>query len=323
VARNVINFDPKRPSAGAISTLLLAVVALVGVGLLSTGFFTIGPEEQGVILRFGRMVRVADPGLHFKLPYPIEAVYKVPTKRQLKEEFGFRTVSAGVRTTYDSSSFDDEKLMLTGDLNVASVEWIAQYRVDDATKFLFKVRNVTSTFRDLNEAVMREIIGDRSVSEVLTVGRQEIEYEAQEMLQAKVDEYEMGIKIDQIVLQNVNPPDAVKASFDEVNQAQQERERLINEAKTQFNQVIPAAKGRAEETLAKANGYATERVNVAEGEAAAFTRLREAYERSPDVTRQRIYLETMADIYPKAKQKIVLSESARGVLPLLNLDGGK
>ncbi|MEO0602490.1 MAG: FtsH protease activity modulator HflK [Myxococcota bacterium] len=324
MARNVINFDPRRPSMGAVGILFVAVVALLGLGLLSTGLFTIGPEEEGVILRFGREVRVAQPGLHFKLPYPVEAVYKVPTKRQLKEEFGFRTVRAERRTQYDNTrGFEDEKLMLTGDLNVASVEWIAQYRVNDASKFLFKVRNVQSTFRDLNEAVMREIIGDRSVTEVLTIGRQEIEFKAQEMLQEKVDEYEMGITIDQVVLQNVNPPDAVKASFDEVNQAQQERERLINEAKTAFNQIIPAAKGRAEETLAKANGYATERVNFAEGEAAAFTKVREAYERAPEVTRQRIYLETMAQIYPKAKQKIVMSDSAKGVLPLLQLDGGK
>lgn len=320
--RTVINFDPGKPSSGAMSVLLVAIVALLGLGLLSTGFFTIGPEEEGVILRFGKMVRVAEPGLHFKLPYPVESVFKVPTERQLKEEFGFRTVRAGVRTEYETDSFDDEKLMLTGDLNVASVEWIAQYRVSDAAKYLFKVRNVRSTFRDLNEATMREIIGDRSVSEVLTIGRQEIEYTAQEMLQAKCDEYEMGIQIDQVVLQNVNPPDQVKPSFDEVNQAQQERERLINDAKTEFNRVVPAARGSAEETLAKANGYATERVNFAEGEAAAFTKLREAYERSPEVTRQRIYLETMADIYPKAKQKIVISESAKGVLPLLNLQGG-
>ncbi|MEN0065002.1 MAG: FtsH protease activity modulator HflK [Myxococcota bacterium] len=319
----MINFNPQRPSVGAVSTLLVAVAALFGLGLLSTGVFTIGPEEQGVLLRFGRYVRTAEPGLQFKLPYPIESVYKVPTKRQLKEEFGFRTARAAVRTQYEGGSFGDEKLMLTGDLNVASVEWIAQYRVKDAYQFLFKVRNVESTFRDLNEAVMREIIGDRSVTEVLTIGRQEIEDTAQQMLQQKCDEYEMGIEIDQVVLQNVNPPDEVKASFDEVNQAQQERERLINEAKTAFNQVIPAARGRAEETLAKANGYATERVNFAEGEAAAFTKLREAYERAPEVTRQRIYLETMAEIYPKAKQKIVLSDNAKGVLPLLNLEGGK
>ncbi len=324
MARNVINFDPRRPSAGAVSTLILAIVALLLVGVASSAAFTIEPEEQGVILRFGKMVRVAEPGLNFKLPYPVESVYKVPTRRQLKEEFGFRTVRADRRTEYDTrGSYEDEKLMLTGDLNVASVEWITQYLVNDPYKYLFKVRNVQSTFRDLNEAVMREIIGDRSVTEVLTIGREEIEDLAEQMLQQKVDEYEMGVRIDQVVLQNVNPPDAVKSSFDEVNQAQQERERLINEAKTEFNKIIPAARGQAEEVLAQANGYATERVNVAEGEAAAFTKLREAYERAPEVTRQRIYLETMADIYPKAKQKIVLSDSAKGVLPLLQLDGGK
>ena len=328
MADDVIDLDFRRfrppPIQGSTLALILAgALTLAGVGMLSTAVFTIDPEEEGVVLRFGRFVRTVQPGLHLKAPYPLEGVYKVPIQRQLKEEFGFRTVSAGVRTEYSAEPLTDEKLMLTGDLNVASVEWISQYRVKDPYNYLFRVRNVRSTFRDMNEAVMREIVGDRSVSEVLTVGRQEIEVEAERMLQELCDEYETGIQVEQVVLQNVNPPDEVKPSFDEVNQAQQERERLVNEARTAFNKVIPAARGQAAETIAQAEGYALERVNRAQGEAGRFTALRLAYERAPTVTRQRIYLETMSQVYPRAKQKIVVGEGAKNVLPLLQLQGGK
>ncbi|MBX2797889.1 MAG: FtsH protease activity modulator HflK [Myxococcales bacterium] len=326
MSNQVFDFNrPRPPSFGPgtfrwVSTAIL--IALV-LGLGASAVFTIEPEEEGVVLRFGKFTRVVEPGLHFKLPSPIEQVYKVPTQRQLKEEFGFRTTQAAVRSEYSGRGLEDERLMLTGDLNVASVEWIAQYRVRDPYQFLFKVRNVRSTFRDMNEAVMREIIGDRSVTEVLTIGRQEIEVEAQRMLQEMCNEYETGIQVEQVVLQNVNPPDEVKPSFDEVNQAQQERERLINEAKTEFNKVIPAAAGQAEQTIAQAEGYAVERINRAEGEAARFTALREAYEKAPAVTRKRLYLETMSEVYPKAKTKIFTSEGAGNVLPLLQLQGGK
>jgi len=232
-------------------------------------------------------------------------------------------VEADIRTEYARASLNGEKLMLTGDLNVAVVEWIAQYRVKDPYQFLFKVRNVRSTFRDINEAVMRQIIGDRSVTEVLTIGRQEIEVEAQQLLQKMCDEYEMGIQVEQVVLQNVTPPDTVKPSFDEVNQGQQERERLINEAKTAFNRVIPAARGQAEETVAQARGYAIQRTNKAEGDASRFNSLRVAYEKAPVVTRKRLYLEAMSEVLPKAKKKVLISDEASGVLPLLQLEGGK
>jgi len=303
--------------------VILSLIALLIVGLGATGVFQVEPEEEGVVLRFGRYDRTVAPGLHFKAPFPIEQVEKVPTQRQLKEEFGFRTTRADVRTEYSGESLDDEKLMLTGDLNVAQVEWIAQYRVRDPYEYLFKVRNVRTTFRDMNEAIMRQIVGDRSVTEVLTIGRQEIEVEAQRQLQLMCDEYETGIQVEQVVLQNVNPPDQVKPSFDEVNQAQQERERLINEAKTEYNKIIPAARGQAEQALAQAEGYAIERTNRAEGEAARFTALRLAYDESPEVTRKRIYLETMSVVYPRAKQKLLMSEGAAQVLPLLDLSGGE
>ncbi len=324
-----INFGKKRGSSNrppitpqqlrGIGWLALIFVV---VGIASTTAFQVEPEEEAVVVRFGEFNRTVNPGLHFKLPSPIEQLYKVPTQRQLKEEFGFRTVNAGVRSEYSSKDLDGERLMLTGDLNVAEVEWIAQYRVKDPYKFLFKVRNVRTTFRDMNEALMRQIIGDRSVTEVLTIGRQEIEVEAQRMLQDMCDEYETGIQVEQVVLQNVNPPDKVKPSFDEVNQAQQERERLINDAKTAFNKVIPAATGQAEEMLAQAEGYAVERTNHAQGEAARFTALRLAYEESPEVTRKRLYLETMGRVYPKAKEKFLMSEGGTGVLPLLDIAGG-
>lgn len=301
--------------------LRLGAVVLLGLILAQTAVFTVEPEEEGVILRLGRYDRTVAPGLHFKLPARIETVSKVPTQRQLKEEFGFRTVTAGTRTEYADSGLSGEKLMLTGDLNVAVVEWIAQYRVKDPYKYLFKVRNIRSTFRDMNEAVMRQIIGDRSVSEVLTIGRQEIESEAERLLQQMCDEYATGIQVEQVVLQNVNPPDEVKPSFDEVNQAQQERERQINDAKTAFNKVIPAARGQAEEAVAQAGAYAIERTNRALGEAGRFTALRLAYEAAPRVTRQRLYLENMGDALSRASNKVVVSESAAGVLPLLQLKG--
>jgi len=307
----------KPPSNAVLAGLLLAL-ALVG---LYTSVYTVEPEEVGVVVRFGKYDRVTDPGLRMKAPYPFERVVKVPIQRQLKEEFGFRTVSAGIRTRYDDGPHLEESLMLTGDLNVAVVEWIAQYRVRDPYKFLFKVRNVRDTFRDLNEAVMRQVVGDRTVNDVLTVGRQSIADEVKQKLQALCNQYEMGVKVEQIVLQDVNPPDPVKPSFNEVNQAQQERERLINEALTEFNQVIPRARGEAKQMIEEARGYATDRVNRSVGEAAAFNALLEAYKRAPEVTRKRIYLETMADVFPKVRKKVGLDEGVNGVLPLLDLTG--
>jgi len=307
------NRPPLRP------ILIGALVVLVLLAL-STIFFKIQPEEVGVVVRFGKYVRTAEPGLNVKLPVPVERVYKVPVQRQLKEEFGFRTESAGVRTQYSQADFDDESLMLTGDLNVAVVEWIVQYRVTDPYKFLFKVRNVRKTFRDMNEAVMRAVVGDRSVNEVLTVGRAEIEQEVEIRLQEMCDQYENGITVERIVLQDVNPPDPVKPSFNEVNQAEQERERAINEARAEYNRVIPRARGEAAQTIQQAEGYAVDRVNRSQGDAALFEELLAAYRRAPEVTRRRIYLETMQAIYPQAERKVLVDAEMEGLLPLLSLD---
>jgi len=241
-------------------------------------------------------------------------------ERQLKEEFGFRTKLAGVRTTYDPKSFREEKLMLTGDLNASDVEWIVQFRVADPYKFLFKVRNAIKTFRDMNEALMREVVGDRSVNEVLTTGRVEVANEVARRLQALCDEYETGIKVDQIVLQDVTPPEPVKPAFNEVNEAQQEREKLINQARSEYNKVIPKAKGDAAGIIEEAKGYAIERVNQARGEATKFNAIYKEYQKAPEVTQQRIYLETMNQVLSKVGRKIITDKETTGILPLFQIE---
>lgn len=316
-----MNVRPFRPPRIPARTIGLAILAVFAIAILFTTWFTVDPEEAGLVLRFGRFARQTPSGLHLKLPFPIETVVKVPIERQLKEEFGFRTENADVRTSYSQADLSSESLMLTGDLNVAVVEWTAQYRVRDPYKYLFKVRNVQKTFRDMNEAIMREVVGDRSVNEVLTIGRTEIASEVEARLQALSDQYENGIKVEQIVLQDVNPPDPVRPSFNEVNQAQQEREKMINQARADYNQIIPRARGEARQTIEQAEGFATDRVNRAEGDAELFRQVHAAYSRSPEVTRRRMYLETMAAIYPKVKRKIILDDELQGVLPLLPLQG--
>ena len=301
----------------------IGVVAIVALVAAAGTAFQVEPEEVGVVLRFGKYSRTTEPGLHFKIPF-VEVMQRVPVQRQLKQEFGFRTVDAGIRTQYagQQQQIGDESVMLTGDLNVAVVEWIVQYRVDDPYEYLFKVRNLEETFRAMNEAVMRETVGDRTVTEVVTVGRQEIETAVEARLQALTDQYQMGIAIDQVVLQDVNPPDPVKPSWDEVSQAQQQRDRLINEALAEYNAVIPRARGEAEQTILQAEGYALDRVNRAEGEASRFSTVEAAYRQAPAVTRRRLYLETMQRILPSVGRKVYVAEGATGVLPLLSLDGG-
>ncbi len=304
----------------SIKGIAAAVVLLI---LVISSFYTVGPEESGVILRLGKYNRSTSSGLHLKLPFGIERAFKVPVQRQLKAEFGFKTISAGVRTQYASRGREAESNMLTGDLNAAVVEWIIQYRIVDPYKFLFKVRNVKTTLRDMSEAVMRKVVGDRTVNEVLTVGRQEIADLSEQHLQELCDQYDTGIHIVQVVLQDVNPPDQVKPSFNEVNQAQQEREKLINEAQSEYNRVIPKAKGQAMQTISEAEGYGLNRINTARGDSARFVDVYQEYLRAPEITKKRIYLETMNKILPQVSRKIVIDESLKGLIPLLNLEQDK
>ena len=301
----------------------LIVPLLLLVITLWSSIFQISTEEVGVITRFGKYVRQVEPGLNLKIPFA-EDVYKVPVERQQKLEFGFRTVKAGVNTQYsESSSAKDESLMLTGDLNLAEVQWVVQYRVDDAYKNLFKVRNPQSTLRIISEAATRQIVGDRTVNEVLTVGRTEIGIKLQELIQQICREYLMGIKIEQVVLQDVNPPEPVKAAFNAVNEAQQEKETLINQAKSEYNKVIPKARGQAEETIQQAEGYSAQRVNNADGKAARFTALYNEFVKAPEVTKRRIYLETMTKVIPEIGNVVITDQEGNNVLPLLQMQMNK
>lgn len=294
---------------------------VIGLIVLFAGFstfFTVDPEEVGVVVRLGKYVESVEPGLNYKLPL-IDQVELVPVERQLKQEFGYRTVEAGVQSQYQKAGYEDESLMLTGDLNLADVEWVVQYRINDPYSYLFKVRNAESTLSDISEAAMRQIVGDRTVNEVLTVGRAEVSIEVQNLIQALVQEYELGITIEQVVLQDINPPNPVKPSFNAVNEAQQERETLINQAKADYNRVIPRARGQAQETIQRAEGYASERINNAEGEVSRFNDLYAEYIKAPQVTKQRIFLETMEEVIPRMGKKIITDESGNNVLPLLQM----
>ncbi len=291
---------------------------LILVIFMWISFFQVGPEEVGVITRFGKYVREVEPGLNFKLPL-VEKIVRVPVERQQKEEFGFRTISAGIQSKFTKAGTADESLMLTGDLNLADVEWVVQYRINDPYSFLFKVREPVNSLRDISEASMRQIVGNRTVNEVLTVGRTEVATQVFELIQELCNEYSLGIKIEQVVLQDVNPPDPVKDAFNAVNQAQQEKETLINQAKSEYNKVIPKAKGQAQETIQKAEGYATERVNNAIGEATRFSALYNEYVKAPEVTKRRIYLETMNSAIPRLGHKIITDDKGNNILPLLQM----
>ncbi len=295
---------------------LITLVILVILGFAS--IFQVETEEVAVVTRFGKLNRTVDPGLNIKIPF-MEKAFKVPVERQQKLEFGFRTVSSGVRTQYSRSGVDGESQMLTGDLNLADVEWVVQYRVSDPFNYLFRVRNPSTTLRDVSESAMRQIVGDRTVNEVLTVGRAEIASRMEQLVQDICQEYFLGVKIEQVVLQDVNPPDLVKSAFNAVNEAQQEKETLINQAKSEYNKVIPRAKGQAQETIQKAEGYATERVNNSLGEVARFNELYNEYVKAPEITKRRIYLETLGDVIPRLGNKIITDQEGNNVLPLLQM----
>jgi len=301
-----------------IKQILIGAIVLIA---LVTSVKTIGPEQEGVVLFLGKYNRTQQPGLNFIVPFGLEKLYKIPVQRQLKQEFGFRTVEAGVRTRYAKDAYRDESLMLTGDLNLADVEWVIQYRIVNSYNYLFRVRDAEDALHDMSEAAMRKIVGDRTVNEVLTVGRQEVATSVEVLLQQMCNDYENGIRIDQVVLQDVNPPDPVKPSFNAVNEAQQEKETLINRAESEYNRVIPRARGEALETIQLAEAYALNRVNIATGEADRFNSFYTEYIRAPEVTQKRIYYETMERILPKLGNKVIVDEHGTNVLPLLNLEG--
>ncbi len=295
--------------------ILLPLVLFVPFVLSS--FYTVQPDEEAVVLRFGRYLKTASPGLHFKIPMGVDKATKVKTKLVLQQEFGFRSKNfENSRTTYESKQFDSESLMLTGDLNVADVEWITQFQISEPQKYLFNVSDPEKNIRDISEAVMRRVVGDKLVTEVLTVGRAKISSQAKTLTQDILDKYDMGIRIVSIKLQDVNPPEAVKPSFNEVNAAKQEQEQSINKAEKFYNQVIPEARGLAEKQIAEAEGYATELLNRAKGDAEKFSLIYSEYKKAPQITRDRMYLETVEKVFKDLKNITVIDPKVQGLLPV-------
>ena len=306
-------FDPN--NGLSTSQILLILAAVVG---LWTAYYTIPAESEGVVLRFGEYIRKVPPGLHFKLPFGIDEVMAVPTQRQMKLEFGFATPG---HTNLDQAGSDPEKerSMVTGDLNSALVEWIVQYRITEPEDYLFEVRDPAQTLRDVSESVMREVVGDRTVDEIITIGREDIEVTVLNRIRELAKHYRLGLSINQVQLKNVNPPEPVQSSFNEVNRAQQDRENVINLANGEYNKAVPRTRGEADQQIRAAEGYRFKRINEAEGDVAAFSAVLEQYVKAPEVTRTRIYLETLGDVLPQAKQQIIVDDTVQQILPMLPL----
>jgi modulator of FtsH protease HflK len=303
---------PVRVIASIVAIILLIVLAW-------TSGYTVQAESEGVVLRFGKFLKTVEPGLHFKLPFGVDRVTVLPTRRQLKLEFGF--VTPGYTNPHQpGKDAREERSMVTGDLNAALVEWVVQYRIEDPKQYLFDVRNPDQTLRDLSEAAMREVIGDRTVDEVITIGRQDIEISALARMQELAKRYTLGIRVDQVQLKNVNPPAEVQASFNEVNKAQQDRENAINIANGDYNEAVPRARGQADQMIRAAEGYRFKRVNEAQGDVASFNAILAEYVKAPEVTRTRLYLETMGDVLPATGEKIIIDDSMRNLLPILPLN---
>ena len=324
-------FNKGNPGGDMIGDLLknakligpaVAIILIVIAGM--TSFYTVEPDEEAVVIRLGKYLTTTEPGLHFKVPLGVDRVIKVKTKRVLQAEFGFRTRSQSLRSSKYSNSYDDESLMLTGDLNVADVEWAVQYQISDPFKYLFQTSDPIQNVRDVSESIMRRAVGDRSVSEVLTTGKVEIEDVAKTLMQEVLNKYDLGIKIVTVKLQDVNPPQVVKASFNEVNEAKQEQEKVINQAEGAYNQVIPEARGKAEKLVSEAEGFSGALVNRALGDAEKFLAVLKEYNRAPQITRKRIYLETMEEIFLKFDNLTIIDPKVKGLLPVFNKNlGGK
>jgi membrane protease subunit HflK len=308
-----------RRFGGGRFNLLLVIAVIAALWIAFSTAYTIGVDEVGVVQRFGKYVRTTMPGLHFKLPAGIEKMTKVKVSYVYTEEFGQRTIRAGVQSEYGADSrYLNESLMLTGDLNCALVPWVVQFRVEDPYKFLFTVRNVRATLRDMSESVVRVVVGDRSIDEVIS-GREDIAAEVKIKLQRALDDSHTGLTLVNVELQKTNVPEPVQPSFNEVNKAVQEKEQLIYQAKEQYNKIIPTALGEAEQTIKAAEGYALDRVNRSKGDAERFLALFEEYDKAKDVTRRRLYLEAMAVLLPKLGNKYIIDTDQQGLLPLLNL----
>ncbi len=300
----------------SVTTVLFGIASIVLLAGVIMAIYTIPADSEGIVLRFGKYVDKVPSGLHVKLPFGIETVITVPTKRQQKLEFGFVTPGF-TNPDQISNSPKLESSMVTGDLNSALVEWVVQYRLTDPEQFLFDVREPSQTLRDISEAVMREVIGDRTIDEIITIGRQEIEEAVLLRISELSKRYQLGVTINQVQLKNVNPPEPVQPSFNEVNRAQQDRENFINLANGEYNKAVPSARGKADQKIRDAEGYRFKRVNEAEGDVSAFNQVLGQYLNWPEITRTRLYLETLGDVLPQAKQQIIVDDTVQQIMPML------
>jgi membrane protease subunit HflK len=307
-----------KPSRGIVLVVAVIVILLLG----ANSYYTVGPEETGVVLRFGQYSRETGPGLHFKLP-GIEKAIMVPTARVFKEEFGFRGIGAGVRSKFAEEGYQDESLMLTGDLDVIDVKWIAQYQIREPRKWLFQVADGRAAIRDLSEAVMRNIVGNSKGEDVLTTERTQVAAQAEVELQKLLNEYQTGVKVITVKLQDVNPPGPVQPAFNEVNEATQQRIKLINEADEIYLKQIARARGDAARITQEAEGYATEQVNRAQGEVTRFKKVLAAYRQAEEVTKRRFYLDAMQKLIKNARRVYVVDEDVKSIMPFMNLTGGE
>ena len=294
---------------------LVMVASIVGILVIyfSTGFYNVAPSEVGLVKRFGKYVRTDQPGINYHLPAPFDSVTVVDVLSIRKIEIGFRTVAAN-----RYASVVSEALMMTSDNNFASVECVIQYRIKDAYSFAFNIRNPEEIVKALSESVIRERVALRTVDEVLTSDRDLIAMEAKDRLQELLDRFQIGVSLENVRLQEVNPPTEVLAAFDDVNSAIQDKEKTINTALRYYNDLVPKAQGEAGKVLLEAEGYRDIRVLAAQGEVARFLQVLEKYEASPEITRQRLYIETMEKVLPNFKTLILPGDSGN-TLKLLDI----
>ncbi len=351
MARQRAARGPGVPPTIKVKWILIALGVILAFYVLSASVYTVPTDSAGVVQQFGKYNRTTSPGIHLKLPFGMETATMVPVQKVQKEEFGFRTLQAGVDSEYlDADDFNSgrvnqralrdlfersgergpvsreilqrEYIMLTGDLNIIDVQWIVQYKIKDAKKFLYNVRYPVYTIRDASQGVVRQLIGNGSVDEALTIGRIDNENRAKQLLQDLLDEYETGIQVVTVKMQSSNPPQRVRPAFNEVNKALQQKEQRINEARKAYNEALPMAKGEAQKLIESAKGYAAERVNRAEGDVAKFNKVLEEYSKAPEITKRRMYLETMGQVLPKIQEKWIIEQGGAdgGILMKLNLD---
>ena len=294
----------------------LFALALITIFTLSLSFYTVDANENAVILRLGKYYATTGPGLQFKVPL-LDVVHKARVDYQYKKEFGFRTVKSDKKSQFRMRGLEDESWMLTGDLKIAEVKWVVQYKINNAKNYLFNVKNVDNTIVDVSEASMQLMIGDRSFNEVLKTERVNIAIEAKHHMQELLDNYGSGVSVQLVQLQGVVPPEPVADSFNEVNRAKQDQETLINEALQEYNKIIYKVEGDAQKMLTEAEGYAVERVNNAVGDANLYESILVEYSKYPQITKDRLYIETMAIVFSNNKNKIIVDKDIENLVPFL------